>query len=106
MSKSIEILQQRIAKTEEKLINLKEKAKKKDNAEKAIIGGAMLAYAKKSPNNAKYLLEIIRSEQSKQNLKCIQKIVSELENIVAQATPATKRKARKKVTKENKIEKL
>lgn len=39
-------------------------------------------------------------------MKHIQKIVSELENIVAQATPATKRKARKKVTKENKIEKL
>lgn len=71
-------LEQQLAQAEAKVARLKEKAKKQDTAEKVVIGGMMLAYARKSPNNAKRLLEIMQSELREQDLKRVQRAMGEL----------------------------
>ena len=75
-------LEQQLAEAEAKVARLKEKAKKQDTAEKVVIGGMMLAYARKNPNNAKRLLELIQTELRKQDLKRVQRAVSELGLII------------------------
>lgn len=75
-------LEQQLAEAEAKVARLKEKAKKQDTAEKVVIGGMMLAYARKNPNNAKRLLDIMKSELREQDLKRVQRAVSELSLIV------------------------
>lgn len=75
-------LEQQLAEAEAKVARLKEKAKKQDTAEKVVIGGMMLAYARKNPNNAKRLLELMQTELREQDLKRVQRAVSEL-NLVA-----------------------
>lgn len=75
-------LEQQLAQAEAKVARLKEKAKKQDTAEKVVIGGMMLAYARKSPNNAKRLLEIMQSELREQDLKRVQRAMGELDLIV------------------------
>ncbi len=76
-------LEQQLAEAEAKLARLKEKAKKQDTAEKVVIGGMMLAYARKNPSNAKRLLEIMQSELREQDLKRVQRAVDELKRVVA-----------------------
>ena len=63
----------------------KEKAKKQDTAEKVVIGGMMLAYARKNPNNAKRLLELMQTELREQDLKRVQRAVNELSLVVGNA---------------------
>ena len=75
-------LEQQLAEAEAKVARLKEKAKKQDTAEKVVIGGMMLAYARKNPNNAKRLLDIMQNELREQDLKRVQRAVSELSLIV------------------------
>lgn len=75
-------LEQQLAEAEAKLARLKEKAKKQDTAEKVVIGGMMLAYARKNPTNAKRLLELIQTELREQDLKRVQRAVNELGMIV------------------------
>ena len=75
-------LEQQLAEAEARLARLKEKAKKADTAEKVVIGGMMLAYARKNPNNAKRLLELMQTELREQDLKRVQRAVSELGLIV------------------------
>ena len=75
-------LEQQLAEAEAKLARLKEKAKKQDTAEKVVIGGMMLAYARKNPTNAKRLLELIQTEIREQDLKRVQRAVNELGMIV------------------------
>lgn len=75
-------LEQQLAEAEAKVARLKEKAKKQDTAEKVVIGGMMLAYARKNPNNAKRLLELMETELREQDLKRVQRAVSELNLIV------------------------
>ncbi|OOR87704.1 mobilization protein (plasmid) [Moraxella bovis] len=75
-------LEQQLAEAEAKVARLKEKAKKQDTAEKVVIGGMMLAYARKNPNNAKRLLELIQTELREQDLKRVQRAVNELGLIV------------------------
>lgn len=75
-------LEQQLAEAEAKVARLKEKAKKQDTAEKVVIGGMMLAYARKYPNNAKRLLELMQTELREQDLKRVQRAVSELNLIV------------------------
>lgn len=75
-------LEQQLAEAEAKVARLKEKAKKQDTAEKVVIGGMMLAYARKNPNNAKRLLELMQTELREQDLKRVQRAVNEL-NLVA-----------------------
>ncbi|MFS7451953.1 hypothetical protein AB6W71_10320 [Pasteurella multocida] len=48
-----------------------------------VIGGMMLAYARKNPNNAKRLLDIMQSELREQDLKRVQRAVDELKKVVA-----------------------
>ena len=76
-------LEQQLAEAEAKVARLKEKAKKQDTAEKVVIGGMMLAYARKSSNNAKRLLDIMQSELREQDLKRVQRAVDELKRVVA-----------------------
>lgn len=71
-------LEQKLAEAEAKVARLKEKAKKQDTAEKVVIGGMMLAYSRKNPNNAKRLLDIMQSELREQDLKRVQRVVNEL----------------------------
>lgn len=78
-------LEQQLAEAEAKVARLKEKAKKQDTAEKVVIGGMMLAYARKNPNNAKRLLELIQTELREQDLKRVQRAVNELGLIVGNA---------------------
>lgn len=78
-------LEQQLAEAEAKVARLKEKAKKQDTAEKVVIGGMMLAYARKNPNNAKRLLELMQTELREQDLKRVQRAVSELNLIVGNA---------------------
>lgn len=75
-------LEQQLAQAEAKVARLKEKAKKQDTAEKVVIGDMMLAYARKSPTNAKRLLEIMQSELREQDLKRVQRAMGELGLIV------------------------
>lgn len=73
------------AELEQKTARLKDKIKKQDTAEKVVIGGMMLAYARKNPNNAKRLLELMQSEPREQDLKRVQRAVNELGLIVGNA---------------------
>jgi hypothetical protein len=52
-------LEQQLAELEQKTARLKDRIKKQDTAEKVVIGGMMLAYARKHPANAKRLLDIM-----------------------------------------------
>lgn len=78
-------IEQQLAEAEAKLARLKEKVKKQDTAEKVVIGGMMLAYARKSPNNAKRLLELMQGELREQDLKRVQRAVNELSLAVGNA---------------------
>lgn len=78
-------LEQQLAEAEAKVARLKEKAKKQDTAEKVVIGGMMLAYARKNPINAKRLLELIQTELREQDLKRVQRAVNELSLVVGNA---------------------
>lgn len=78
-------IEQQLAEAEAKVARLKEKAKKQDTAEKVVIGGMMLAYARKSPNNAKRLLELMQGELREQDLKRVQRAVNELSLAVGNA---------------------
>lgn len=78
-------LEQKLAELEKKTARIKDKIKKQDTAEKVVIGGMMLAYARKNPNNAKRLLEIMQSELKEQDLKRVQRAVDNLNLIVGNA---------------------
>lgn len=78
-------LEQQLAELEQKTARLKDKIKKQDTAEKVVIGGMMLAYARKNPNNAKRLLELIQTELREQDFKRVQRVVNELGLIVGNA---------------------
>ena len=75
-------LEQKLAELEQKTARIKDKIKKQDTAEKVVIGGMMLAYARKNPNNAKRLLEIMQSELKEHDLKRVQRAVDNLKLIV------------------------
>lgn len=76
-------LEQQLAQLEKKANLLKERIKKQDTAEKVVIGGMMLAYARKSSANAKRLLDIMQSELREQDLKRVDRAKNELSLIVA-----------------------
>lgn len=78
-------LEQQLAEPEQKTARIKDRIKKQDTAEKVVIGGMMLAYARKNPNNAKRLLELIQTELREQDLKRVQRAVNELGMIVGNA---------------------
>ena len=59
MSKSIE---QQIAEKEQQIAKLKEKARRKENGQKIVIGGLMLSVAKNDAQVAKQLLQLIESK--------------------------------------------
>ena len=65
-------LEQQLAQLEQKTARLKDRIKRQDTAEKVVIGGMMLAYARKSPANAKRLLDIMQSCPINLFLECSQ----------------------------------
>ena len=75
-------LEQQLAQLEQKTARLKDRIKRQDTAEKVVIGGMMLAYARKSPTNAKRLLDIMHSELREQDLKRVDRAKNELSLIV------------------------
>ena len=75
-------LEQQLAQFEQKTARLKDRIKRQDTAEKVVIGGMMLAYARKSPTNAKRLLDIMHSELREQDLKRVDRAKNELSLIV------------------------
>lgn len=81
--------EQQLAELEQKTARIKDKIKKQDTAEKVVIGGMMLAYARKNPNNAKRLLDIMQSELREQDLKRVQRAVNELRTVVGNEELAT-----------------
>lgn len=76
-------IEQQLAEAEAKVARLKEKARKQDTVEKVVIGGMILAYARKNPNSAKRLLELMQTELREQDLKRVQRVLNELHLIVA-----------------------
>ena len=75
-------LEQQLAQLEQKTARLKDRIKRQDTAEKVVIGGMMLAYARKSPTNTKRLLDIMHSELREQDLKRVDRAKNELSLIV------------------------
>ena len=75
-------LEQQLAQLEQKTARLKDRIKRQDTAEKVVIGGMMLAYARKSPTNAKRLLDSMHSELREQDLKRVDRAKNELSLIV------------------------
>ena len=75
-------LEQQLAQLEQKTARLKDRIKRQDTAEKVVIGGMMLAYARKHPANAKRLLDIMHSELREQDLKRVDRAKNELSLIV------------------------
>lgn len=57
MGDIVQTLDQKIAEAEAKLARLKEKSRALENGQKIIIGGLLLAQAKKDPNIRKWLIE-------------------------------------------------
>lgn len=78
-------LKQQLAEIEQKAARIKERIKKQDTAEKVVVGGMMLAYARKNPANAKRLIELMQTELREQDLKRAQRVIDELNLIVGNA---------------------
>ena len=72
-------LEQKIAEKEAQIANLKEKARKKDTAQKVIIGGMMLSVAKSDSAVARQLLELINSQIKRQaDLNRLDNVIKDL----------------------------
>lgn len=76
MTKSLE---QKIAQKEQEIARLKEQARKKENGQKIIIGGLMLAVTKDDPEMARLLLQLIQSKVTrKTDLDRLDNVIDEL----------------------------
>lgn len=79
-------LEQKIAQKEDELARLKLQSRKLENGQKIIIGGMMLAIARKNEVVAKLLLDNIDNEISKKSdLDRLADVISELKKTVAQS---------------------
>lgn len=74
-------LEQRQVKAAAKLAHIKVQKKKKETAQKLIIGKAVLSYAKKHPAFAGDLLTILYLELKEYSLKRIRSAIVELETV-------------------------
>jgi len=72
-------LEQKIAEKQAQIAALKEKAKKKDTAQKVLIGSMMLSVAKDDSRVAKQLLELIETQITRKNdLDRLDNVIDEL----------------------------
>lgn len=79
-------LEQKIAQKEDELARLKLQSRKLENGQKIIIGGMMLAIARKDAVVAKLLLDNIDNEISKKSdLDRLADVINELKKTVAQS---------------------
>lgn len=78
-------LEQQIAQKQDELARLKEKAQKQENAQKIVIGGMVLAVARKNPQYAQNLLNLINQEVNRDtDKKRLEGVISELREVINQ----------------------
>lgn len=78
-------LEQQIAQKQDELARLKEKAQKQENGQKIILGGMVLAVARKNPQYAQNLLNLINQEVNRDtDKKRLDSIISELKEVIKQ----------------------
>lgn len=76
-------LEQQIAQKQDELNRLKEKAKTLENGQKIVLGGMVLAVARKNPQFARQLLSMINSEVNRDtDKKRLENIIDELKGLV------------------------
>lgn len=78
----MQTLEQKIADKEAQLNALKEKKRETENGQKIIIGGMMLAMARKNPQVARKMIDWIATEVNRDtDKKRLESVVSELKKI-------------------------
>lgn len=85
-------LEQQIAQKQDELARLKEKAQKQENAQKIVLGGMVLAVARKNPQFAQSLLAMIDKEVNRDtDKKRLESVIAELREVIGtnHATNAT-----------------
>ena len=79
-------LEQQIAQKQDELARLKEKAQKQENAQKIVLGGMVLAVARKNPQFAQSLLAMIDKEVNRDTeKKRLTNIIVELQKFINKA---------------------
>lgn len=79
-------LEQQIAQKQDELARLKEKAQKQENAQKIVLGGMVLAVARKNPQFAQSLLAMIDKEVNRDtDKKRLTNIIVELQKFINKA---------------------
>lgn len=79
-------LEQQIAQKQDELARLKEKAQKQENAQKIVLGGMVLAVARKNPQFAQSLLAMIDKEVNRDtDKKRLTNIIIELQKFINKA---------------------
>lgn len=77
-------LEQQIAQKQDELARLKEKAQKQENAQKILLGGMVLAVARKNPQFAQSLLSMIDKEVNRDtDKKRLDSVISELRQVIS-----------------------
>lgn len=78
----MQTLEQKIADKEAQLNALKEKKRETENGQKIIIGGMMLAMARKNPQVARKMIEWIATEVNREtDKKRLESVINELKKI-------------------------
>ena len=81
-------LEQQIAQKQDELNRLKEKAKTLENGQKIVLGGMVLSVARKNPQFAIQLLNMIGNEINRDtDKKRLENIIDELKGIVSDNQP-------------------
>ena len=81
-------LEQQIAQKQDELNRLKEKAKTLENGQKIVLGGMVLSVARKNPQFAKQLLNMVGNEINRDtDKKRLENIIDELKGIVSDNQP-------------------
>ena len=81
-------LEQQIAQKQDELNRLKEKAKTLENGQKIVLGGMVLSVARKNPQFARQLLNMIGNEINRDtDKKRLENIIDELKGIVSDNQP-------------------
>lgn len=79
-------IEQKIAQKEAELARLKNQKRKVQTGQKVVIGGAVLKAAKKNPEVAKWLVETLRTEVTREaDIKRIESILTNLEEALRRA---------------------
>lgn len=81
-------LEQQIAQKQDELNRLKEKAQKKENAQKIVLGGMLLSVARKNNDVARMVLDMINKEVNRDtDKKRLESVVNELQIVANQSQP-------------------